>query len=708
MGIFEADKSFGLITLPDLAHAYLGDMDEKIGLPGFQRNAVWNEERVEDLWDSILCHFPIGSILLARYQDFSSVGMRNLQLTRSQEYPDTLIGAGGDGYIVVDGQQRLNAISLGYLPFEHSSAARLWIDLAGPQEPTKRQFDFYLCTREHPFGPRLKKEEKRNALKIIAKEGVDDSELSLDMTFPYSARIPLPFVELCQWIRQGEDLDTILHALTSENVHLSGKALEHIRAKISGGRVAGSFLNDLRSAVQEVVYGSDYSVPLILIEKRSAWMTEEKLGKLFERVNINGQVPPQAELFFSALKLRMPEINNYVAEVYNDAVVGRIMKPTDVILAALRMIDPKPTELKLELFGKISQEHHARLLALMERASAEKSIFGQCMLLAYQTLHHTGQAGDIGLPRQYLAGLRPRVWQTILVWIEKNLKQIRAHGINPADRLNMIRYAVLDSLNFLIPWQSNLAAYTAQEWFARFPAEYAAEHISYFPALEIYQKIRERASGNNLSPTFHTPESYSQWLFSGSKLGGLTLNELSNEHCLILYAQRQYLVKWEKYRLDVDHILPSAWMSFRAGPIASTHFWRVENFDHWNRHRVLNWSGNKRYWPDVLNRIYQDVAPHKKFIGSNLELPMDETHQYYGLFTGKDVLAATAMDESLAEMWLALARPNTNEQRIWTTQRFLDFARAVNQRRSWMYRQIYDILQFSEWAAVLGAQPEEN
>jgi len=705
MGIFEADKSFGLITLPDLAHAYLGDMDEKIGLPGFQRNAVWNETRVEELWDSILCHFPIGSILLARYQDFSSVGRRDHQLTRSQEYPDTLIGAGGDGYIVVDGQQRLNAIALGYMSFGPSSAARLWIDLAGPKEPTKRQFDFYLCTRERPFGPELSREEKRRALNLIQKEGVDDSDLSLDTTFPFKARVPLPFVELCRWISEGEDLDKILRALTSENIHLSGKALEYVQTRISSGGTAGGFLNQLCAIVRQVVYGGDYAIPLILIEKRSEWMTAEKLGKLFERVNINGQIPPQAELFFSALKLRMPEINNYVAEVYNDDVVGRIMKPTDIVLAALRMIDPKIPALKLEQFGKISQEHHDRLLELMAK-NEDTSIFGQCMQRAYQALHHTGQAGDMGLPRQYLAGLRPRVWQTILVWIEKNLEQIRAHDIDPTDRLNMIRYAVLDSLNFLIPWQSSLSAYVAQEWFAVFPAQYAAEHTAYFPALEIYQKIREHVNDNN--PIFHTPEAHAQWLSSVRNPGELPSHELSNEHCLILYAQRQYLVKWEKYRLDVDHILPSAWMSFRAGPIAVSHFWRVEKIDYLMRHRVLNWSGNKRYWPDVLNRMYQDVAPHKKFIGSNLELPMDETHQSYGLFTVKDVLAATAMDENQAEMWAALACPNTNEQRIWTTQRFLDFTRAVNHRRAWMYRQLYDSLQFSEWAAVLGSQPEEN
>src|SRR5665648_276285 len=233
MPIFEKDNSFGLISLYGIAQAYLGNTSEKISLPGFQRNAVWNETRVEELWDSLLCYFPIGSILLARYQDFAASGRRNVQLTRSQSYPDTLIGESGDGYIVVDGQQRLNAISLGYLPFQPSLAARLWIDLAVPKDPVRRQYDFYLCTQDNPFGRDLSKDEKRRALEMIQKEGVDDSEFSLDMTFPFKARIPLPFVEFCQWIMAGKDLDEIQHSLSSESVNLSGKALEHIQKRIT-------------------------------------------------------------------------------------------------------------------------------------------------------------------------------------------------------------------------------------------------------------------------------------------------------------------------------------------------------------------------------------------------------------------------------------------------------------------------------------------
>lgn len=707
MDIFEKDKSFGLISLYGIAQAYLGNTDEKISLPGFQRNAVWNEMRVEELWDSILCYFPIGSILLAKYQDFAASGRRDVQLSRSESYPDTLIGENGDGYIVVDGQQRLNAISLGYLPFQDSATARLWIDLDGPKDPSKRQFDFYLCTRDNPFGRNLSKDEKRQALTILNKEGVDDSQLSLDATFPYKASMPVPFVEFCQFVMEGKNFVKILENLSAESTNLSDAVFQHIKQKITRKNISSSFGNDLLKIIHEVVQGNDYSVPLILIERRGEWMTEEKLGKLFERVNINGEIPPQAELFFSALKLRMPEINNYVAEVFNDPIIGRLLKPTDIVLSALRMTDPKMDSLKLDQFDKIAKEQHARLQDLMERKNNGESTFGQCMQWAYRALHHNGLAGDIGLPRQYLTSLRPRVWQIVLIWIEKNLDHIKKYGLNPNDRLNMIRYAVLDSLNFNIQWQRSLSNYVNNPWFSKNIAEFVCTTTS-FPGYDLYQLIQSRVIQDNYTINFHNPADYSKWLSSGNESGNLNWNVMSNEHFLVMFAQRQYLVKWERYKLDIDHILPSAWMSFRAGPIPESRFWKVENIPSWWRHQILNRSGNKRYWPDSLNRIYKDVAPETKYINMDLECPVDDEynlHHLCGLFTVRDVLEASAIDIDLAEKWVTLSADRPRE---WTAHRFLDFNDTVNLRRYRMYKQLYELLQFSEWEQNLDVHPQEN
>ncbi|MHB1481617.1 MAG: hypothetical protein ACYCXH_04785, partial [Bellilinea sp.] len=375
---------------------------------------------------------------------------------------------------------------------------------------------------------------------------------------------------------------------------------------------------------------------------------------------------------------------------------GRLFKPTYIVLSALRMTDPKIDSLKLDQFDNIAKAQHSHLLALMERKNKGESIFGQCMRLAYQVLHHNGLAGDIGLPRQYLVSLRPRVWQIILIWIEKNLDSIKLDGIKPIDRLNMIRYAVLDSLNFHIQWQRSLSNYVNNPWFSKNIAEYVCKE-SAFPGYDLFEHIQRKVIQDRYAINFRNPNTFSEWLSSGDEPGNLNWKVMSNEHFLVMFAQRHYLVKWEKYKLDIDHILPSAWMSFRAGPIPESRFWKIKKIPSWWRHEILNRSGNKRYWPDSLNRIYKDASPETKYINLDLDYPVNDEynlHNLCGLFTVRDVLKASAIDEDLAEKWAALSTKNSRE---WTTQRFLDFNDVVNQRRDRLYKHLYKMLQFTKW-----------
>jgi len=80
-------------------------------------------------------------------------------------------------------------------------------------------------------------------------------------------------------------------------------------------------------------------------------------------------------------------------------------------------------------------------------------------------------------------------------------------------------------------------------------------------------------------------------------------------------------------------------------------------------------------------------------------------HNLCGLFTVRDVLEASAIDEDLAEKWAALSAKDPRE---WTTQRFLDLNDVVNQRRYRMYKQLYKVLQFSKWENRLSANFQEK
>lgn len=148
------------------------------GLPSLQRGAVWRPNQVELLWDSILRGFPIGSLVVTR--------KLKRQKTRSGAHADAL--PWGDAYTdhLLDGQQRANAIALGYLdPFAFAPAVKespqtlLWLDLmpSGVEleqlslqpvpgfAPSTRSYLLRVTTQAHPWGFKVSDEKEPKRLK---------------------------------------------------------------------------------------------------------------------------------------------------------------------------------------------------------------------------------------------------------------------------------------------------------------------------------------------------------------------------------------------------------------------------------------------------------------------------------------------------------------------------------------------------------------
>jgi uncharacterized protein with ParB-like and HNH nuclease domain len=117
MKFLTEDHDLAVISVLDLADALTGEK-RTIQLPVFQRDAVWDEAHISLLWDSLLRDFPIGSLLFARADGVYK--------------PVSLPGAAGEinkstatKYIIIDGQQRANAIALGLTPWIMGDPARL-------------------------------------------------------------------------------------------------------------------------------------------------------------------------------------------------------------------------------------------------------------------------------------------------------------------------------------------------------------------------------------------------------------------------------------------------------------------------------------------------------------------------------------------------------------------------------------------------------
>lgn len=175
-----------LISLLDIARwqvsgleNYLSTSSEAINtdLPALQRGAVWKTKQTEQLWDSILRGFPIGSFILSKAEKeaIEDIGKGNFKL----KMIDTNTGSSEPTHFLLDGQQRATAIALGFYDIwsdkkVEDAPLALWLDLS-PNESKEavahNKYLFRVTTRAHIWGyqandpsKRLSANAMRNAL----------------------------------------------------------------------------------------------------------------------------------------------------------------------------------------------------------------------------------------------------------------------------------------------------------------------------------------------------------------------------------------------------------------------------------------------------------------------------------------------------------------------------------------------------------------
>ena len=194
---------------PVLVHGMENDRPTIVAaIPSLQRGAVWKPQQVELLWDSVLRGFPIGSLVVS--------SLLETQQSRSGQH-----GAGWATeqltHHLLDGQQRCNAIALGFFdPFADTDSdpdSTLWLDLA--PEPhfslnSSRAFLLRLCTRAHPWGYGTQDELEKLSAHQVREALRDDYQWPLQPhedayqrprpkdTWPHKAGVPVPLAWLLQ------------------------------------------------------------------------------------------------------------------------------------------------------------------------------------------------------------------------------------------------------------------------------------------------------------------------------------------------------------------------------------------------------------------------------------------------------------------------------------------------------------------------------
>ena len=283
---------------------------QKVAIPALQRGLVWRPKQIELLWDSLMRGIPIGSFVICTF-------IKNqLRKNKNAEYH------------LLDGQQRANAIQLGFAPFPPKGKADsiLWLDLAPKDMPkdSSRSFLFRVTTPAHPWG--YTKDDSENTLRAgEIRKCLEENQIKSPENESYErpnpceirpkeANIPVPFSLVLSCYHENDDLfqeslrqkfkqleshyswaKTALNALANSEIELP--ILVHGINVALGSRILALQAPDelLSPSMQEI--NNDDQTGITNIEH------------LFQRLNQQGTRLDGEELIYSMIKNL--SVNNY-------------------------------------------------------------------------------------------------------------------------------------------------------------------------------------------------------------------------------------------------------------------------------------------------------------------------------------------------------------------------------------------------------------
>ena len=302
-------------TLKDIAEWAI---NKEIDIPALQRGLVWKPRQVELLWDSILRGFPIGSFLLS---EFSVTGDNKAQ------------------FYLMDGQQRLNAIALGYHTIKEPNAV-LWLDINPDKSwTTTRRFWIKVTTTAHPWGYQNNDEcqvltatQKREALKKFGKkeeESIFKQDITLLESWPFLAQRPIP---LHYFLESEGDVNKVIKKCKDNKEGFAYLTNNPIKEE------DGLLINDLCQTIKKL---NDYQITCNILSNetiRNETIRNEtersettSLEILFNRLNTGGTRISPDDLNYSAIKAYWPEIKDI-----NDNIAKEFMSPSRLALLAFR------------------------------------------------------------------------------------------------------------------------------------------------------------------------------------------------------------------------------------------------------------------------------------------------------------------------------------------------------------------------------------
>ena len=417
-------NSSKFFTLSEIA-GWFGDDHSAEGkpvveIPAFQRGLVWNAAQIEVLWDSLMRDIPIGA--------FSLLPMRG-----NERFSKTCASGGEtapDRYFLLDGQQRANAIALGFQPFpadagKSDDASILWIDLK-PADAlaarSSRKHFFYVTTPARPWGYRIDDAngENRSGKVPVAlyREALNESGWQQSSAkpapaelWPVCANYPVPVSVLRNLdasalscgglISSGGEAPWALHLkrtveMPNASVPELDAAIRTIHARLaetSATRVLAMVAPDGLAEAEPDNDGDNSEIALY-----------------FTRLNRGGTTPSREDLDYSILKSILPELHQI------DGCAKDRMHPARLAhLAMLAFLSRESRDgwkrglSRRDIFGLKGKPDFSRYIA--ENLSADIDAVDAWLL-------GDAQSGDFGLPpylRTQLTRGQPNLFRFLLL-----------------------------------------------------------------------------------------------------------------------------------------------------------------------------------------------------------------------------------------------------------------------------------------------------
>lgn len=617
----------------------------KVSIPAVQRGLVWKPQQVELLWDSILRQFPIGAFTL-------SVSINN------EESPFNLL----------DGQQRWNAISLGYGSISAKLSEMrsvLWFDLK-PEEcwdltKTTRKYFVRATTKAHPWGykanddcGRFNAEEKRDALKQLGMEGknIYREGISLSETYPVTSGLPLP---LCWLLEAG--------AISKGQRDIFTK---FIRKKITENKTKKSFrLKDERNVDDDLIAkyqavfesAAEYLVPTIYLEQdiidnesqSSKIVDNDTLSDieiLFARIGTGGTQITQNELIYSAIKAYWPpEIKEE-----NDRLADMYMPPFTLISMAFRLaLSPDengklcgPLSVnKVRQIAADKSDSYKAICEIYKKNGKDKSDLEEILEMVDSWLTIDDSDGIV-LPTVLRTGIA-RTSPDVYLLLMSFAKVLKEKGGIPSFR----EVSFFRAIAFYFHWMVDKGA---RGWaisslysiLQKTPYEEWRIRVKCF-LMELYANQKaipliSPAAFRGLFEEIGSDPAWRPWKNDRSNEPWWPLwSMLASNREMLMYAQRKYLCDefpnydpakldlWEEYNRpwDYDHIIPQDWIyQYRS---------RKKEYSDY----CIEWkdnNGNMAAIPFEANRSKSNSADWDIYINKKEDLLSDEEIDKYNVY----------------------------------------------------------------------------